>query len=153
MGTALTNSNCNSAWRRHLPTTTPGFCVPWDSPTFPNGPRAANCVYLLAITPHHTREAAQVAVLAASSQGGQTVLFLDEGLPVYGSVRGLRGALERACTASLPVRIPHPYQVIEQPSANTDANYVYYSFTASLGSAPPPAVQLTLNAFNGRAEM
>ena len=72
--------------------------MPWDTPGFPNGPKAANCVYLLAITPHHTHEAAQVSVFAGSSMGGQTVLFLDEGLPVYGSVRRCKDGSAAACT-------------------------------------------------------
>ena len=58
--------------------------MPWDSPV--GGPKAATCVFLLAVTPHHAHESALVNVLAASSVGGQTVFFLDEDQPTYGAM-------------------------------------------------------------------
>ena len=139
-------------FRRHIPTTARDFCVPWDSPV--GGPKAATCVFLLAVTPHHRIESALVNVLAASSMGGQTVYFLDEGQPTFGAVSpvvlllvGLAPPCETRARSSSCV------QVYEQADINTNVNYVYYQYTASLGGVPPPAVQLTLNAFNGRAEM
>jgi len=48
--------------RSNIPTTTPGFCVPWDGSS--SGAAVTPCTFLIAVTPLHESVAAQASLTA-----------------------------------------------------------------------------------------
>jgi hypothetical protein len=118
--------------------------MPWDNqappPDWP-------CTFLIAIVPNHRYESAIADVLAETNTGGNSITYLEQGVPALGEVRGSSALPCPRCP-----RHPRPCRALPRPQVS-EGLYRYYTFTASTPGVPPPTVYIAKNDFGGRAEM